>query len=437
MSQEMQVPLDIDGKIEVITAQMEQKLQMFGEYSDFEEARLFQKSDSSYILEITLGGGRRTRIRVEKSQAQVEALRQAVAEGMAALAPDHLLDQSSRSKFIIWESVLSTFVYGPMIISSAEIDDGAAATGLELIIGGSGFLLPYLLTQHSSVTDGESSLALGGAFNGMFHGSLISLLISDDDPGAELGLLISGISVLETFIGYRVAHSNNLSEGRSDIVRYGGFFGIGQGALLGLLIDPNASPSLIYSASLVGSGLGFAVGNMLSRQALYTRGDATVALTAGIFGTYCAYALIAPELHVSSADAAIRASAAIGLAGNIGGLWLAHHLGLEKDLSTEEGNYVLLGTSAGFLVGTGIGMILSSSTDFGSAYSLTIPSFLGTAAGFGLSYAAFGKGSGKSTGGGWDIQFNPAAAMAALSSKPPGRQSYRPLSQALSVQYHW
>ena len=52
LCQEVQTNVDLDNKIEYITKKLEQKIQMFPGFNNFQEARLFKISDSLYVLEI-------------------------------------------------------------------------------------------------------------------------------------------------------------------------------------------------------------------------------------------------------------------------------------------------------------------------------------------------------------------------------------------------
>ncbi len=49
-AQEVLVAIDEQGKIELIDSQLEKKLNLFQEYENFKEARLFKVSDSAYVL---------------------------------------------------------------------------------------------------------------------------------------------------------------------------------------------------------------------------------------------------------------------------------------------------------------------------------------------------------------------------------------------------
>jgi len=56
-AQEVQVPVDEAGRIQVITAELARRLGLFAEVEGFREARLFQLPDGTFLLEITSGRG--------------------------------------------------------------------------------------------------------------------------------------------------------------------------------------------------------------------------------------------------------------------------------------------------------------------------------------------------------------------------------------------
>ncbi len=439
-AQEVQVSFDSAGKLEVITEEIENHLQLFTNYPHFHEARLFRQNDSAYILEVSsLDDGKLTRNREPKTKQDILALQKTVAEVASERSPSILLDQSSRSKFLVWETLLSVGVYAPLFISSSSTSNPSVATGIELVVGGLGYLIPYVLTKNAPMTDGESSLALGGSFLGLGHGALLNILVTGGNPGKEVGAISALAGIAETGIGYYVARSSNMSEGTADVIRYGGLFGGLQGGALSLLINnSNPSASLTAGLSLLGSAGGFYAGSLLANDQRYSRGSASVLLTAGIFGTYITGIIYGSAVQNSEFTSGTGRGLTLSLmAGNIGGMVLAHSLMHDKHYSTSDGNDVILGTSAGWLIGTGVSyLLLSGHQNFQNLWSFSIPSVLGTAAGFAIMVNAIGKGSGDDKSTGWKMNFYPGALFGALT--PANRSSANPyVPPALTVQFRW
>ena len=52
-AQEVQISIDEEGKIDCTDSKLEQELGLFTEYSNFREARLYQISDTSFVLEVS------------------------------------------------------------------------------------------------------------------------------------------------------------------------------------------------------------------------------------------------------------------------------------------------------------------------------------------------------------------------------------------------
>ncbi|HZK75811.1 MAG TPA: hypothetical protein VFD13_02790 [Candidatus Kapabacteria bacterium] len=424
-AQEVQVPFDSSGSIQIVNQDLEQRLDLFPTYPHFLEARLYHEPDSSYILEITsFENGQMVKDRIPKSANAVRLLREDVDARLGPQAPVVKLDQSSRTKFLVWETILSLSGYAPAIESGFSSNNVGLNTGIELVIGGLGYLIPSVLTQNAPMTDGEGSLALGGAFLGAAHGLLIDVLLSNGNTGLEIGPFAAAVSVGETGIGYAIASKNNMSEGTADIIRYGGLFGMMDGLGLAFVANNTPSPSLWAGLSLAGSAAGYAAGTVMANNQTYTRGDASVVLTAGLFGTLLPPLLYASAISYNTATNPASALVLLAVAGNVGGVVLGNSLMQGKQFSNGEGTAVILGTTAGYTIGLGIGDILTSSNQINfSPWEFTVPIVIGTAAGFGISVATIGKGTGENSSTGWNFQANPGALMGALL---PQRQPNTP-----------
>lgn len=59
-AQEVRRAFDPEGRIETIDAELAEKLGLFSEYEGFEEARLYQQADSTFVLEIVYRPGPET-----------------------------------------------------------------------------------------------------------------------------------------------------------------------------------------------------------------------------------------------------------------------------------------------------------------------------------------------------------------------------------------
>ncbi len=414
-AQEVQVPFDSSGAIQVINQDLEKTLDLFPAHPHFLEARLYREPDSSYILEVTsFENGQLVKDRLPIDARTLKLLREKV-DAQLSLEPALTLNQGLRSKFVIGETLLSAFLYGPAIITGFNSDNAGVDVGLELIIGGSGYFLSSALTRNGLMTDGEGSLAVGGAFLGAAHGGLIYELFSNGNPGFGIGPVIAVASITETGIGYAIASHDTMTQGTADMIRYGGLFGMVDGFGLAFAINNHAPHALWSGLSLAGSAVGFAAGTMMANSQFYNRGSALVVVTIGTYGAYIPAMIYASIINYNFAHPPPSGLPLVGIAGNIGGVILANSFTQNRDFSASEGTTVMLGTTAGCLVGSGLGAILISQKSLSaSLWAFSIPSVVGTVAGFGISLATIGKGTGNKTSTGWNFDANPGALMGAL-----------------------
>jgi len=413
IAQEVQVPFDSAGTIMTIDQNLEKKLDLFPTYPHFLEARLYRETDSSYQLEITsFENSKLLKDRVVKSATSIQAIQEDIAARLGPQKAGQKLDQSSRTKLLIWETLLSFLGYAPAITSAINSNNASVGAGLELVIGGLGYLIPAALTEHAPMNDAEGSLALGGAFLGAAHGVLLDIMLSNGKPGREIGPVATVVSIGETGIGYAIASKNNLTEGSADIIRYGGLFGMMDGIGMAFAVDHSATGSLWSALGLAGSAAGFAVGTAMANHEPYTRGNASAVLTAGIYG-----AMIPPLIYASALSYNTNTNPSTGLllsavAGNIGGIVLSNSLMNGTHYSNGEGTAVILGTTAGFAIGLGFGYLIAGSGNLNfSPWAFTAPIVVGTCAGFAISISSIGKGSGDQSSTGWDFEANPAGLL--------------------------
>ncbi len=414
-AQEVQVPFDSSGTIQVINQDIEKKLDLFPAHPRFFEARLYREPDSSYMLEVTsFGKSRLVKDRLPLSAAQVQLLREDFDARIGSQAPALTLYQNSRSKFVLGETLLSIFLYGPAILTAFNSDNAGVDVGLELIIGGSGYFLSSALTRNGPMTDAEGSLSLGGAFLGAVHGGLMYELFSSGNPGLGIGPVIAAASLAETGTGYAIASNNTMTEGTADMIRYGGLFGMIDGFGLAFAVNNHAPHALWSGLSLAGSAAGFAAGTMMANSQFYNRGGGLVVLTIGTYSAYIPAIIYASAINYNFAHSPPSGLPLVGIAGNIGGVMLANSFLENRDFSTAEGSTVILGTTAGCLIGGGLGAILISANSNASLWALSIPSIIGTVAGFGISLASIGNGASDRSSSGWNFDANPSVLMGAL-----------------------
>jgi len=382
-SQETQVPLDEGGRVAAIDKAIEAQLGLFPEYEGFEEARLFESSDSTYSLEIIF----RAEDKLQKvsrplSRDEVLTLRARVTAAIRARAPETGLDQSGRSAFLIGTALLSLGYYGWAAPYVLHIDDGRAFGGVYMLTSGLGFFGPFLLTRTRSVTDGEATLSLYGATRGVVHGWCVSALAAGEDREARDTITLGVITSLSEYAaGFIAADRTGMSAGTAEAISAVGDFGLGLGWGTAYVADQEGE-RIKAGAMLAGSGVGLLSGGLLSRTQRYTRGDAYVLRAAGTLGAYLA---LAGSASVTDDD---KVAVASSMAGALGGLGAGHHLLRGKDFTTGQGVLVNLSQVAGGLFAAGLVFIAGVDTD--PVWPYMVSSSAGALTGFLLTYHSLG-----------------------------------------------
>lgn len=396
---ETRVPIDAEDQIDVIDRDLASLLELFGEIEGFFEARLYQASDSTFVLEILRrSDGSVVKIRRPLSAEEVRELRETVTERITSREPQRVLDQTGRTRLLIGSLVLSLGYYGWAVPTVLDIDDARTAVGAYLITSGLGFFLPAVTTRRAQVTDGAATFAVYGASRGILYGMLLDEMITgegaDEDDDAEarrkigIGLFTS---VLGGLGGFSIASRSEMTPGAAEVLGTCGDFGLGWGAGAAYLAGFSEEDEGRSTAGclLAGAGLGLAAGKWLSDRQPYTRGDAYVLETAGWLGTY----LVLSGAHIAGVrdgDGTVTAA----MTGSVAGLAAGHHLVRGEEFGTGQGVLVGLSTLAGGLVGLGIAYLAHSedASDDAMVNLFLGLSSLGAAGGFWVMYDAYEGG---------------------------------------------
>ena len=425
---EIQVPMDSEGKTMVIDSRLEERLKLFGDHDDFQRAWLFKLSDSLYVLEVF----RKSENAIVKSRLRftedgVSEFRTRVSSRLLAMDPAYSLDRSGRNTFVAGELALSLGFYGWAIPAAANVEDGRLAVGLYMLTSGLGFYIPYELTRNASISDGAATLSLYGASRGVIYGIALAEMMKDDPSyrGRTTSAILS--SIAGSIIGYRVASRTHMTSGTSEVISVGGDLGIGIGlgsAYLADLIDDH--PRGAGACVLAGSGLGCLAGAFLASEENYTRGDAYVLSGATVLGAYVPL-LFADLADPDNDDAYISVSMLGGTAGFLAGHFLVH----DREFGTGEGNLIRLGELAGGLIGLGCAYLFSSDEDDNTRLYLST-SAIGAAAGFGLLYNSYTNKARSVAESDWSVHFRPEALMMLVMGNP-GAGSYSQQARLLEL----
>jgi hypothetical protein len=426
LGQTIQRPFDEAGTIQTIDAELEAQLELFPAYDGFREARLYQSSDTTFVLEISYQPDDQIlREQETLTPAEVEQLRARVTERLEARAVQEPLNQEGRTELLVTSTLLSLGFYGYALPISLGIDSGTASTALYMLTSGAGFFGPYLWTRDRPVTEGQAKLFQYGGTRGIVHGILIGLLATGDDLSSR-GLMGAGLatSITESFLGYQTAQSRRMTQGTAETIGVGGDFGLGLGLGAAFLIeeeDPNAR--LIAGPALLGSLAGIFGGHRLTQVSTYSTGDARVLRLMGNLG-----GLIGWTAADLSGTSATRLQVGATMASSMVGLGLSHRMLQDKNFSGSDGTYITLGTFGGMLTGQGVAYLISGDEEFeelDSTMFLTLGS-LGATGGFILMYRTF-VDEARTSPTGWRIQLNPSGLASRWAPEPSNVLSAAPL----------
>jgi hypothetical protein len=415
-AQEVSVPIDAEGKFEYIDSKLEQELKLFPDYRGFREARLFQLSDTSFMLEISYQlEDRLLKDRLPLSAQEAADFRQTVTLRVKQEKPRAALDQEGRSKLLKGTLALSLGYYGWAVPVAFDLGDGQTIAALYMLTAGAGFFLPYWGTRDIPVTDAAATLSLYGGTRGIVHGIFLYVLAKGEDASGRgtVGFGMLG-SLTEALAFFPLAERLNMSPGTAEVICMGGDFGLGYGLGTAQLADfyEDGRERSLSGCILLGSAAGMVAGKFLADRQPYTRGDAYVLRGVGFLGAYISLAAV----DIADPDDE-KAYTAAAMTGSIVGLGLGHHLVKNKDFSTGQGTLINLGELAGGLVGLGVAYLISPEGGDGNSAVYLTSSAIGATGGFWLLYRSFAKDAASHSGSSWKIEIAPEAVLSYVKSE--------------------
>jgi hypothetical protein len=223
-AQESQVHIDREGKLDVIDSDLEKKLALFSDYKNFREARLYQLTDTSFVIEIFYQpDDRPLKIRLPLSETETMAFREKVSKRIGEQAPQAILDQDGRTKLILTSTILSLGYYGWAVPTVFEVNDGKTFLALYMLTSGAGFFIPLTLTDNIPVTDAAASLYFYGATRGIVHGIYLNRLLVGEESTSN-GLITFGMlgSIAEAIAGFSIASNSMMKPGTASTIGVGG-----------------------------------------------------------------------------------------------------------------------------------------------------------------------------------------------------------------------
>ncbi len=393
--QEIQIKMDADGILNSIDRSLEQRLQLFPEYEGFREARLYQVSDSTFVLEVfieRIDGVLKERISLslqEKDDFQQKVSRlysEEIAQRPSAEKPKPRLDHSGRAELLIGTFGLSTGFYSWALPVVFGMEDGKLAVTTGLLASAGSFYIPYSTTKNVSVTEGMSAMSLWGGTRGILHGIALGYLVAGEDISGR-GIIGMGMafSIGEAVAGYKIASKYSLGAGQAREINFLGDMGVYWSLGIGQLFRmyDNNPERTFPLMGLLGTGAGLWVGTKLTNQAYYSKGDVHIQYT--IQGLSAVVPIVILSLAESeNVDLYITAM----LASSYGGLRLGHKMISDKDFTVGQGMLIELGTSAGYCLGLALAYLFTPEDAETAKPYLTLGT-LGAVGGFYFTYKAF------------------------------------------------
>ena len=485
----VQVALDAERGIVEVDLRLRDELGLFQDVQSFDSARLFRTASGGYVLEITyLEQGALARERRTLTDAQLAELRGQIQQALTSVGRERVVERSGRAGLILAQTLVGLAYHGWVVPVALDVDSDRGSVASYLLASGASFLLPWLITENTSVSVAQRDAFFWGATRGILYGHALGYVAAPDDIQAdefgndeekdERARLVIGSagSVLGSLLGFYAARRFDASPGTVALWSAAGDFGLagafGTSYAAGLFDEeevlvgcPIGSPCVVRRegsnrdgwALTVGLGAASLVGAKLWGDAEdYTIGDAWALRSFGLLGTQALLPLAVGIFDTEDADdKAEQAIAASAVAGAAAGLFLGNRVLRRTALSGGDGLLVLAGHVAGGLAALGVTYLLDDSEDIDDTVYLTT-SAAGSAIGSLLTFRAVRGGrsdtSGEAAGGGAgrglaaglggaagrglaaaEVTVSPAAAVAALLQRGAARRPDVGSSAAPSV----
>lgn len=212
------------------------------------------------------------------------------------------------------------------------------------------------ITRGMSTLGGMGSLS-GLAHGALAFGFIGGEDGADGEGGTRLMVasILAG-SVLESTAGYYWAKSNETSPGQASSIALGTLWGFGYGyGIIGLATGEGTEFRPAMGAILAGSAAGTIAGYYYDKHRSPTEGDVGLVSYAGVIGALTG----AVPLVIGEIDDP-RAIVGTLLAGTSLGLFLGDSLTKDVDFGRGQSRVMMLGSLAGGLVGAGAGFLAST-----------------------------------------------------------------------------
>lgn len=455
MAQEKQVPFFPESGTYTITKKIAAKSGLFTEYKNFEEANMYILPDSSFVLEVDYTEGNqklkdRKAMSKQEEAAFILQLRNKTQGKDSSLS----LDQSGRPALLLGSTIMGLGYYANamnVMLNTYDNDSYKIPMATYMLTAGLSFVIPYTTTKDIPVSRAQASLMFHGQTRGILHGMAIAYIIDHDygndnnqyDPydyvdGEENDRRIrltfgTLLSAGEGVMGFHIAKKWNFSRGDASIFQLGGDAGAGFGLLVSDAFDlydkPTAQAAL--GLGMIGSAAGYYFGKKLADRHEYTLGDAITLRTTLFMGGLVSNTIVnyfVPDNNDNSKPYTMAT-----IAGCAAGTYFGMKQLEGKNLTNGQGILIGLGSTAGSLIGLGLGF-LAMPEDSNNTDILFTGASLGAIGGYFLSSKFIRKKIAYNNNN-FDINlaFNPTALF--LQNSNNLRPDYVPSAASLSLRW--
>lgn len=355
-AQEKQIPIMLDKEVQSIDSKTAEEYDFFPEYDNFIEARMFQLSDTTFVLEIMYSKDKVIyRDRKQMTVKEKHSFQQELLTKIRTSKTMPKFDQSGRPLLLTGSTIIGLGYYGWAVPTTFDINNERAYISTYMLTAASGFLIPSYLTKNRNVSRSQAMMTLYGQSRGILHGIMFYTMLADPDQPEVSGAGVLG-SVIEGFAAYRLAEKWDYLPGSASVMQMGGDFGLIGGFLLSDVLDlynaGNGRP--VALTTFLCSGVGLWAGKRLADTRQYTVGDAIIyrSIVAGSAG------LFASLVHLTEPEKS-RAYTTSAFIGGIAGGFVSRQYLKNRNFSRGHGALVSLGGVAGGLLGLGTGYLLA------------------------------------------------------------------------------
>ncbi len=413
LGEDVQVSIDPGGKIPYISRELEKRLNLFPEYRDFREARVFRTDKNTYSLEVLYYRNTAvTRKKIVLDEAGFHEFRRKVLRKISETGNIPAPDQEGRYAFLAFTTAFSLALYGPLTVNILDIDSRKNVIGLECIMGSAGFFLPFWMTYNSRVSESSAYSYLYGSLEGSFQGFALNLLINGNNSVSprQVSSYVLGLALAEGTAGYYLARELNMTTGQADLSASSSLW-FTVWTFETLFITTDMENTRLSGASLLtGSAAGTLLGYYASTHENYSRGDVVVENAAILLGAFMPLGFV--DMTGTRRENIFTGAS---LTGSLAGAAAGYYLVAGKEFSQGEGGLILLGEIAGGLLGAGIAYyILPDNRPF-----ILVSASAGALGGFsGIYYIFRHNAAGRHLAENLVIQFNPLGLVRIFSPNP-------------------